>query len=118
MPPDYGLDLPAHRKVEDGRMEIMLLYVADCPNLALARERVREAATKVGLVVRVEERLVSDSAEAAELGFTGSPTILIDGTDPFATVDTKPSVACRLYATGEGVQGAPSVNDLVRVLRR
>ena len=98
-------------------MEIMLLYVVDCPNLALARERVREAATKVGLVVRVEERLVSDSAEAAELGFTGSPTILIDGTDPFAT-RREASVACRLYATGEGVQGAPSVNDLVRVLRR
>jgi len=55
MPPDYGLDLPARRKVEDGRMEVMLLYAADCPNLALARERVSEADTKVGLVVRVEE---------------------------------------------------------------
>ena len=99
-------------------MEITLLHVADCPNLGLARDRVTQAAEQAGLVVRVHERLVSDLAEVAGLGFTGSPTILIDGADPFATADTIPSVSCRLYATDDGVQGAPSIEDLVKVLKR
>ncbi len=99
-------------------MEITLLHVADCPNLAVARDRVTEAAERAGVVVRFEERVVLDSSEAVELGFTGSPTVLIDGADPFATADSTPSVACRLYATDDGVQGAPSVEDLVKVLGR
>jgi len=99
-------------------VEITLLHVADCPNLGLARDRVTQAAEQAGLVVRVHERLVSDLAEVAGLGFTGSPTILIDGVDPFATADTIPSVACRLYVTDDGVQGAPSIEELVKVLQR
>lgn len=99
-------------------MEVTLLHVADCPNLTVARDRLTEAAEQAGVVVRFEEQMVRDHSEAAALGFTGSPTILIAGTDPFATDDTTPSVACRLYGTDDGVQGAPSVADLVKVLRR
>lgn len=99
-----------------GCMEITLLHVTDCPNVALARGRVSEAAAQVGLVVQVEERLVSGPAEAEELGFTGSPTILVDGSDPFASPDSTPSMACRLYRSDHGVQGAPSVDDLAEAL--
>ena len=46
-------------------------------------------------------------------------TILVDGVDPFADTDPAvPSMACRLYRTDEGVQGAPGVEALVRVLQR
>jgi hypothetical protein len=108
------VDLPARAEL----VGITLLHVADCPNLSLARDRVIEAAELAGLGVRVEERLVHGLSDAAELGFTGSPTILVDGVDPFADTDLGPSMACRLYSTGEGVEGAPSVDALVRVLRR
>lgn len=99
-------------------MEVSLLHVADCPNLTVARDRLTEAAEQVGGVVRFEEQMVRDDAEAAALGFTGSPTILIAGTDPFTPDDTTPSLACRLYRTAAGLQGAPSVADLVTALRR
>lgn len=98
-------------------MEVTLLHVAGCPNLTVARDRLTEAAELTGGVVRFEEQMVRDHAEAAVLGFTGSPTILIAGTDPFAPDDTTPSVACRLYRTDAGLQGAPSVADVVTVLR-
>ena len=107
-------DLPAHAEP----MGITLLHVPDCPNLSLARDRVIEAAERAGVGVRVEERLVHGLSDAAELGFTGSPTILVDGVDPFAGTDLVPSMACRLYSTDEGVQGAPSVEALVRVPQR
>ncbi len=97
-------------------MEITLLHVADCPNLTVARTRAVEAAKLAGVETVVIERLVHDSSEAAALGFIGSPTILVDGSDPFPTADSTPSLACRLYATGDGIQGAPSVDDLVEVL--
>lgn len=110
---DLDLDQPAHAEPR----EITLLHVPDCPNLALARDRVVEAAEQAGVGVRVEERLVFGLSDAAELGFTGSPTILVDGVDPFADTGSVPSMACRLYRTDEGVQGAPSVEALVRVLQ-
>lgn len=98
-------------------MEILLLHVTDCPNLAVARARVVEAAELAGVDVAVTERLVRDSSEAAALGFVGSPTILVDGADPFPGAEgSAPSLACRLYATGDGIQGAPSVDELVDVL--
>lgn len=90
-------------------MEITLRHVADCPNLALARDRVIVAAEQAGLEVTIDEQLVRDPFEAARTGLTGSPTILIDGADPFATAGATLSVVCRLYRTSDGVQGAPTV---------
>jgi hypothetical protein len=47
----------------------------------------------------------------------GSPTLLIDGQDPFADPDTPSSLSCRLYRAPDGrQQGAPSVADLRGVL--
>ena len=43
----------------------------------------------------------------------GSPTILVDGIDPFAEPGQPASVSCRLYRHGNGqVDGAPSVSQL------
>lgn len=92
-----------------------LLYVPDCPNLNLARHRLNAAAAHAGVELVVRERLVADADTAAELGMHGSPTILIDGRDAIGGVE--PSMSCRLYLTGSGVDGAPSVDDLVAALR-
>lgn len=44
----------------------------------------------------VTTRVISDEAEAADIGFTGSPTIRIDGYDWFApSVSAEPSLSCR-----------------------
>jgi hypothetical protein len=71
---------------ESDVIRIVLQYFEGCPNWQLAQQRLRRTLSEAGLGgVEIEFELV-DSPEAAErLGFRGSPTILIDGRDPFAT---------------------------------
>lgn len=54
--------------------------------------------------------------DAERLGFRGSPTILIDGEDPFADEAAPVGLACRVFATPDGLRGAPTVEQLVGVL--
>ncbi|MFE0130955.1 alkylmercury lyase family protein [Streptomyces sp. NPDC059037] len=96
-------------------MRITVLTVPDCPNAPVARERLRTAlAGRAAVVVQVEVR---DEAEAARWGMTGSPTVLLDGNDPFARPGAAPSVSCRIYRHEDGaVDGAPAVDELRRAL--
>lgn len=94
-------------------MTIELQFFEGCPHWQLAEQRIREVA---GSDADVQYRLVSGPEEAAEVGFHGSPTILVDGSDPFATDETPISFACRIYTTEEGFEGAPSVAQLREVL--
>jgi hypothetical protein len=49
----------------------------------------------------------------------GSPTLLIDGADPFAAPGEPPSLPGRLYRDAAGRAGpVPSVEELQRVLSR
>jgi hypothetical protein len=99
-------------------MRIEVIAVVDCPHRAVAVSHVREALQVAGRSdVVVTERKVEDLAAAWALGMSGSPTILIDGRDPFPTADGGPSLSCRLYRSGGVVAGAPSVGELLEVLR-
>jgi hypothetical protein len=95
-------------------MELTLLTVPDCPNAAAFEERLAAAlAGRPGAVVRRRE--VADELEAAEAGMCGSPTLLINGVDPFAA----PGLACRLYRDVTGrAAGAPPVEALRRALEQ
>lgn len=42
---------------------------------------------------------MTDEAEAERSGFTSSPTVRIDGRDPSAEPDARPSLSCRIYRT-------------------
>ncbi|MGW7379162.1 hypothetical protein [Streptomyces sp. NPDC054794] len=61
---------------------------------------------------------VADEAEAVRRRMTDSPTVLLDGVDPFAVPGAEPSVSCRLYrgANGRPLEGAPTVDDLGQAL--
>jgi hypothetical protein len=98
-------------------VRIDILYVPDCPNVAAARTHVQEAVRVAGLSAVVEEVEIFTEADAQRFGMHGSPTILIDGQDSFGLAD-EPSLACRLYRSGDVVEGAPSVADLIEVLSR
>ncbi|MFI6938987.1 alkylmercury lyase family protein [Streptomyces sp. NPDC050418] len=92
-------------------MRITILAVPGCPHVPLARERV--VAALDGRDVPVETVAVHDAAEAAELAMAGSPTILVDGVDLFATAGAAGALACRLYRAPDGtLDGAPSVEQL------
>ncbi|MFJ1551756.1 organomercurial lyase [Streptomyces sp. NPDC088246] len=96
-------------------MRITVLTVADCPNVQPALERVTAALD--GRQAQVELVEVADEGEAARLGMYGSPTVLIDGTDPFAPPGAVPSLSCRLYRDADGtVSGVPDESALRQAL--
>jgi hypothetical protein len=99
-------------------MELTLLAVPDCPNISALEERLAAALADHPDVV-VRRREIASEREAAQAGMHGSPTLLVDGVDPFAGPGQAPSLSCRLYwdATGRA-EGAPSVEALRRVLEQ
>jgi len=97
--------------------DVRLLYFVDCPNWRVAEARLKEALAALGAdpdAVTYERVTSVEQAEA--LGFQGSPTILINGTDPFADPDAPAGLACRFYRTDSGVQPAPTVEQIHAVL--
>ncbi|WP_030861956.1 alkylmercury lyase family protein [Streptomyces sp. NRRL F-2747] len=96
-------------------MRITILTVPDCPNVPVVQDRLTAALD--GRAAGIELVEVSAEDDAARWGMTGSPTVLLDGTDPFATPGAPPSVSCRLYRDAEGrTDGAPSVQALREAL--
>ena len=97
-------------------MELILLTVPACPNAPAFEERLAAALTfHPGIVVHRRE--IADEREAAAAGMHGSPTLLIDGVDPFATPGQLPSLSCRLYRDAAGrTSSAPTVEALRRAL--
>ena len=93
------------------------MTVTDCPHREMALDRVRQALDRVGASrVVVTERVIDDPAVAVAAGMHGSPTVLIDGHDPFTAAGVEAPVSCRLYPTVSGFDGAPSIEDLVAAL--
>ena len=65
-------------------MRVQLLYFDDCPNWRQTEQRLRQALQLVGRDhVRVERIRVSTPDQAQAIGFLGSPTVRINGADPF-----------------------------------
>lgn len=99
-------------------MRVQLLYFDECPNWQLADTRLREALEALGRPIEVEKVLVSTPEQAEYWSFHGSPSVHIDGEDPFAQPGTPVGLSCRLYRTPQGVGGSPTVDQLVEVLSR
>jgi predicted DsbA family dithiol-disulfide isomerase len=99
-------------------MELTMLAVPGCPNAAALEERLAVVLADYPDAV-VRRRQVADEQEAAETGMAGSPTLLVNGTDPFAVPGQAPGLSCRLYRDEAGrLAGAPSVEDLRRALEQ
>jgi hypothetical protein len=98
-------------------MKLEILQVPDCPNAAVLAARLAElAGTCPGLTVT--HKIVTTAYDARRLGMTGSPTLLADGTDPFASPGHSPSISCRLYRDEQGRPApAPSLGQLRTALR-
>ena len=97
-------------------VDVKVLYFDGCPSWQTALERVETASVQAGVPVRVSTVAVTSNEDAERLEFTGSPTILVDGSDPFAQPGARPALACRLYATSDGMAGSPTVDQLVAAL--
>jgi hypothetical protein len=99
-------------------LELTLLTVPGCPNGPVVLERLAEVLANYP-DARVTRQVVHDEADALRLGLHGSPTLLVNGIDPFAAPGTPASVSCRVYRDEHGQnQGAPSVAALRLALRQ
>lgn len=93
------------------------MYVDGCPSWREAEARLRAALRAVGADEdAIALRRVESAAEAERTGFRGSPTVLVDGVDPFGDRDAPVGLACRVYPTPEGHTGTPTVQALVAAL--
>jgi hypothetical protein len=97
-------------------MRIDLLVVPDCPNEAPARALLSAILAEHGVSAVVATTVVSTADDAQARGFTGSPTFLIDGVDPFAQDGARVGLACRVYRTARGVAGLPDREALTSAL--
>jgi hypothetical protein len=103
----------------DSGPSVRFLYFEDCPNWRVAEARLKEALAGIGAdPAGVLYEHVTTVEQAAAVGFRGSPTILMDGVDPFAHPDDPTGLACRIYRTATGPQPAPTVEELRAVLAR
>lgn len=91
-------------------MKLEVLHVPDCANLTPLLERLAEVTD-----LPVTTRMIRSDEEAERFGMAGSPTLLVDGVDPFAGGEC--SVSCRLYRDESGrAVAVPSVVQLRAVL--
>ncbi len=99
-------------------MNIQVLHIDECPNWEEAGVHLRSALDAVGQTdASIDYILLTTPEEAARHAFAGSPTILINGEDPFPNGGTTTDLACRVYNTGTRLAGAPTTEQLTQALR-
>ena len=100
-------------------MDVELLVVAECPNRVPAAALLRTDLDDVGLArIPVTTIVIETPAQAERRGFIGSPTILIEGADPFAEPGQPAALACRIYRNTTGPAGIPELRQLRQALKR
>ena len=92
------------------------MYFEGCPNWQTADAALREARDITGVDVAIEYRRIETEQEAQDAGFTGSPTLLVGGHDPFPAPNVPVGLSCRVFRTPGGLAGSPTVDQLVSVL--
>jgi hypothetical protein len=100
-------------------VDVEVLVTPECPCEGGAVLLVRRALNDVGLSrVPIRTRVVETEAEAQRLRFVGSPTVRIDGQDPFADRRLPVGLGCRVYVTGRGRAEVPDLRQLRQALKR
>ena len=61
--------------------------------------------------------VVSSDEQAQALDFVGSPTVLINGEDPFRSDEARAfGLTCRVYLSATGLVGSPSIDEFVAAI--
>ena len=98
------------------RVDVTLLYFDGCPNWRVADARLTALADELGFTL--DHRKVETPEDAERLRFRGSPTVLVDGVDPFAAGAEHVGLSCRVYQTPDGLAGVPTEAQLRDALAR
>ncbi|MFK4729475.1 hypothetical protein ROT00_07300 [Agromyces mediolanus] len=99
-------------------MKVEVLHIAGCPSWQEAGAQTRRALDVLGMRdVDVNYRLIASAADAEATRFAGSPTILIDGQDAFASTERVTALSCRLYPTPDGLRDSPTLGQIIEAIR-
>ena len=98
-------------------LDIELRYFEDCPNGQMTESHLTRLVEELGVAASIRRTLVDTPELAVRLGFIGSPTVLINGLDPFGGADAPVGLSCRVYRTETGFAGSPSAEQLREAIR-
>lgn len=87
----------------DPSVRIEVLVIDGCPHAEAALLLARVVAQRLGPGVAVERVDVETAERAAELGFSGSPSIRVNGADIEGKTAPAGRLCCRTYEGGAGV---------------
>ena len=97
-------------------MSVTVLHVPDCPGAAILRHRLRLILGDAR-GAQVAWQVITSEDQARQHAMAGSPTLLVNGADPFGHPGQQPSLSCRRYRGDDGRPGpAPSSRQLHAVL--
>lgn len=98
-------------------MKIDLLFFDECPSWQQGLQNLMAALEAEGLEAEIRMAPVENNADAASLKFLGSPSFHINGEDLWPEQRAEYALSLRVYATPQGMQGAPTVEMLREKLR-
>jgi hypothetical protein len=100
------------RVKEEPAVHLTVLAVPGCPNVKLFEQHLMQA-LEGSRDITVSRHEITDQDQATRRGMNGSPTLLIDGIDPFGRPGQQASMSCRLFREGRRHAGrAPSAGRL------
>ncbi|TFB54413.1 thioredoxin family protein [Cryobacterium tagatosivorans] len=98
-------------------MRVEIRHTADCPNWEQAGRMVRQALIATGHPdVEIGSREIRTPQDAENFPYAGSPTLVLDGVDIFPGAERIVDLACRLYATPNGLAGLPTLDQLTNAI--
>ncbi len=92
-------------------MEVALQYFDGCPNWETSMAHLVSLQGE-GHGFDIILQFIQTPEAAESVGFRGSPSVIIDGVDPFADPDAPIGLSCRVYTTGAGRAGSPTLGQL------
>lgn len=102
---------------DERRLDITLQYFDGCPNWKQVDADLHVLIGQLGLDAEVRYQLIETPQLAEEHDFHGSPTVRINGEDPFATDNAPIGLSCRIYQTEAGPAGSPTKEQLTAALQ-
>lgn len=98
-------------------IRITLQYFDGCPNWEQT-DRILTNLLAEGWDATVDYELIDSYDQAMERGFIGSPTLLVNGADPFGDKDSLPGLSCRIYQTDAGPAGSPTIHQVRQAIAK
>lgn len=98
-------------------MKIEFLYFDDCPSYQTAEKLLREVLAEENQSAEIEKIRIETKADALRWSFVGSPTIRLNGIDPFMEDEIDYGLECRVFYTSDGLRGWPTKEMLRTALR-